>query len=114
MKSKILCKIFLYISVILVILCSCIVLNNNKKIEHMGLKYSAQNIKDTKALSKITNNLFIKPGANIKIYDVSTKKLRNKLKKDNSVIYNRYLMNLKKLNLNDGQIKSYVDTRLSK
>lgn len=113
MKYKILYKIFLYISVILVILSSCLVLNYNK-IEHMGLKYSAQNVTNTDALSKITNNIFIKPRDTIKIYDVSTTKLRNKLKKDNIVIYNRYLMNLKKLNLNDGQIKSYVDTRLNK
>jgi hypothetical protein len=113
MKSKILYKIFLYISVIASIICSCIILNNTK-IEHMGIKYSAKNIKNTKALSKITNNLFIKPADNIKIYDVSSKKLRNKLKKENIVIYNRYIMNLKKLNLNDGQLISYIDTRSNK
>ena len=115
-KYYIISKIFLYIIILLVIICCIIIVNQNKKIEHMGLKYTANNIinTNTNALSKITHDLYIKPSKNIKIYNVSTQTHRTKLKKKNPAIYHRYKANLNKLKLSEDKVSRYVDTRLYK
>ena len=85
-----------------------------KDIEHMAVKYTAESNEKDSNLTKILKNIYIKKKGNIKIYNVATQKDRDKLKRQNNNVYNRYMKHLISLDLLPEDVNSYVDTRLYK
>jgi len=114
MKNKTKSKIFLYTLILLVIVYSILIYTDRQKLEHMALKYSAQETAKESTLTNITKNIYIKKEGNVKIYKVATKEDREKLRKQNNKIYKRYLTHLITLDLRPGDVTTFVDTRLNK
>tara|TARA_B110000971_G_scaffold73832_2_gene75795 strand:- start:650 stop:1018 length:369 start_codon:yes stop_codon:yes gene_type:complete len=111
-KNYIIARIFFLVAIILIIVYCILICNEQKELEHMAVKYSAENKDTDSKLTNIMKNIYIKKGDNVKIYNVATKKDRDLLKKQNNNVYKRYLNHLISLELTPSDVTSYVDTRL--
>lgn len=62
-------------------------------------------------LDSLSDNVYIRKDPNVKVYNVATQQDRQTFMKQNPNIYNRYIQNLASLNMNQGDVKVFVDTR---
>lgn len=110
--NYIIAKIFFLVTIILIIVYCVLIYSEQKDLEHMAVKYSADSTNIDSKLTHIIKNIYIKKGGNVNIYNVATKKDRDLLKKQNNNVYKRYLNHLISLDLTPSDVTSYVDTRL--
>jgi len=111
---KTISRIFFLLMIIFIIIYFILICKDNNKLEHMAVKYSAKSKAKDSSLNNIMKNIYIKKKGNVKIYKVGSQEDRDKLRKQNNNIYNRYMKHLISLDLTPQDVTSYVDTRLHK